>query len=134
VFVTTTDRSLRVHLEGQGLLQVTPLTGDAKTGKARVYDVTPGGVDVTVKGALQASSAPSRAADRTPPRTRLVRRGGRLVAKATDASGVALTLVQIGNRKPKRYTKPLRVSRRATVRYWSVDVWGNSEKARRLAR
>jgi pimeloyl-ACP methyl ester carboxylesterase len=132
VFVTTTDRPLRVHLAGRGLLQVTPLTGDAKTGEARVYDVTPGGIDVSVKGALQASAAPSRAADRKAPRTTLKRRGGKLVARAKDASGVAVTLVQIGNRRPRRYTKPLRVSRRAKVRYWSVDVWGNTERKRRM--
>jgi pimeloyl-ACP methyl ester carboxylesterase len=134
VFVTTTRKPLTVSVAGRGTVQVTPLTGEGKEGAARVYDVTPAGIAINAQGAHNASTAPSRAADRTPPRTTLKRRGGRLVAKATDASGVAVTLVQIGNRKPRRYAKPLKVSRRASVRYWSVDVWGNREKARRLAR
>lgn len=132
LFVTTTQKPLSVRVAGRGTVQVTPITGEGSQGAARVYDVTPDGIAINAQGANQASSAPSRAADRTAPRTTLKRRGGRLVAKATDASGVATTLVQIGNRKPKRYTKPLKVSRRAKVRYWSVDVWGNREKARRL--
>jgi len=67
-----------------------------------------------------------------PPRRLSVVRGGELVAKARDASGVATTLIQIGNRKPKRYTKPITVSRRAKVRYWSVDIWGNAERKHRM--
>ena len=51
---------------------------------------------------------------------------------STDASGVATTLIQLGKRKPKRYTKPIKVSRRAKVRYWSVDVWGNRERKHRM--
>jgi hypothetical protein len=97
-----------------------------------VYDVTKGGIAISARGALAASSAPSRAADRTAPRTRLVRRGGKLVAKVKDASGIAVTLVQIGNRRPKRYTKPIKASRAAAVRYWSVDVWGNTERRHRM--
>jgi hypothetical protein len=134
LFVTTTSKPLSVRVAGEGTVRVTPITGEGKEGAARVYDVTPAGIAINAQGALNASSAPSRAADRKAPHTTAKRRGGKLVAKATDASGIAVTLVQIGNRKPKRYTKPTRVSRRATVRYWSIDEWGNREKARRLAR
>jgi pimeloyl-ACP methyl ester carboxylesterase len=132
VIVTNTHAPITVHVAGKGTVQVTPITGEGKEGAARVYDVTPAGIAISAQGAKTTSAAPSRAADRTAPRTTLKRRGGRLVAKAKDASGVAVTLVQIGNRKPKRYTKPLKAARRATVRYWSVDVWGNAERKHRL--
>jgi pimeloyl-ACP methyl ester carboxylesterase len=132
VFVTTTRKPLTVTVAGAGTVQVTPITGEGSEGAARVYDVTPAGIAINAQGAHNASSAPSRAADSKAPRTTLKRRGGKLVAKAKDASGVAVTLVQIGNRKPERYTKPMRVSRRATVRYWSVDVWGNTERKHRM--
>jgi pimeloyl-ACP methyl ester carboxylesterase len=132
VFVTTTRKPLTVTVAGAGTVQVTPITGEGSEGAARVYDVTPAGIAINAQGAHNASSAPSRAADSKAPRTTLKRRGGKLVTKAKDASGVAVTLVQIGNRKPERYTKPMRVSRRATVRYWSVDVWGNTERKHRM--
>jgi hypothetical protein len=132
LFVTTTRKPITVSVAGRGTVQVTPITGEGKEGAARLYDITPAGIAINAQGALNASSAPSRAADRKAPRTTIKRRGGKLVAKASDASGVAVTLVQIGNRRPKRYTKPLRVSRRATVRYWSVDVWGNAERKHRM--
>ncbi len=132
LFVTTTQKRLSVRVAGQGTVQVTPITGEGSEGAGRVYDVTPEGIAISAQGANQASSARSRAADRKAPRTTLKRRGGKLVAKAHDASGVAVTLVQVGNRKPTRYTKPLKVSRRANVRYWSVDVWGNTERKHRM--
>ena len=132
VFVTNTRQSLTVHLAGTGTVRVTLLSGDAKTGPARVYDLTPAGIDVGVQGARSTSSAPSRTADRTPPSTKLSFRGGELRAKAKDASGVAATLVQVGKGKPRRYTRPIRIARAATVRYWSVDVWGNSERKRSM--
>jgi pimeloyl-ACP methyl ester carboxylesterase len=132
LFVTTTPKPLSVRVAGRGTVQVTPITGEGTEGAARVYDVTPEGIAINAQGANQASSAPSRAADRKAPRTTLTRRGGKLVAKAYDASGVAVTLVQVGNRRPTRYTKPLKVSRRAKVRYWSVDVWGNTERKHRM--
>jgi hypothetical protein len=131
VFVTTSTEALTIHAAGAGQLQVTPLIGDARTGTAKVYDLTPAGVDVSAQGSRTAATAPSRAADRTAPRTRVTRRGSKLRATATDASGVAVTMVQVGKRRPRPWTKPLTVSRRTAVRYWSVDVWGNAERKRR---
>jgi hypothetical protein len=133
VFVTTATAPLTVQAAGSGQLEVTPLVGDGKTGAARLYDLTPAGIAVSVQGSHTASSAPARAADRTPPRTTVRRRGSKLVATAKDASGVAVTMVQVGRHRAKPWRAPLKAARTATVRYWSVDVFGNTERKRRVS-
>jgi hypothetical protein len=42
-------------------------------------------------------------------------------------------MVQVGKSRPRPYTRTLKVGRRTTVRYWSIDTVGNAER-KRLAR
>jgi hypothetical protein len=125
VFVTSAPVTVRIG--GSGTTQVTPITGEGKRGEARVYD---GPVEVTAKGAATQASVAGRAADAQAPRTTAKRRGGKLTLKAKDASGVAVTMVKVGKAAARPYRKPMKVGRRTIVRYWSVDTWGNAEKAR----
>jgi hypothetical protein len=39
-------------------------------------------------------------------------------------------MVKVGRAKAKPYKRALKVRRGTTVRYWSVDTFGNAEKAR----
>ena len=41
-------------------------------------------------------------------------------------------MVQVGKARPKPWKKRLKVSKRATVRYWSVDTLGNAERHRKV--
>jgi triacylglycerol esterase/lipase EstA (alpha/beta hydrolase family) len=125
VFVTSAK--LTVQIAGKGMTQVTPITGEGKPGTSRVYD---GPVVVTADGAKSSSASPSRAADRKPPRTTAKLRRGRLTLTAKDGSGVAVTMVKVGKAKPRPFKKAVKVKRGATVRYWSIDTFGNAEKAR----
>jgi triacylglycerol esterase/lipase EstA (alpha/beta hydrolase family) len=122
-----THQPVVVHSEGAGSVQVTPITGEGKRGKARVYD---GPVTVSADGAKTSSPSPSRPADSKPPRTTARRRGGKLTLKARDASGVSVTMVKVGRAKAKPYKRALKVRRGTTVRYWSIDTFGNVEKQR----
>ena len=64
-----------------------------------------------------------------------VRRAGLrriLTATAKDVSGVAVIMVPVGNARPKPWIKSLKVSKRATVRYWSVNTVGNAERHRKV--
>ncbi len=130
VFVTTTRQALSVHVAGTGTLEVTPLTGDGTTGTPRVYDVTPAGIAVTATGARTATAAPAHAADTTPPRTTARLRNGRLTVRASDRSGIAVTLVQVGRHTPRVYRRPLRMARHTHLLVWSVDKAGNVERKR----
>jgi pimeloyl-ACP methyl ester carboxylesterase len=125
VFVTSAGVSVRIG--GEGMTQVTPITGEGKRGESRVYD---GPVVVTAAGSKTSSSSPSRAADAKAPRTVAKFRRGRLTLKATDASGVAVTMVKVGKSKARPYKRALQVRRGTTVRYWSIDTFGNAERAR----
>jgi hypothetical protein len=125
--VIVSDGALTVRVGGQGKTQVTPITGEGKRGASVVYD---GPVVINADGAKTSSSSPSRPADLKAPRTTCKRRGGKLTLKATDASGVSVTMVKVGRAKAKPYKRALKVRRGTTVRYWSIDTLGNVEKQR----
>jgi hypothetical protein len=79
-----------------------------------------------------------RALDHTPPLTRVtVKRKGKfavLAIHAHDESGVAQTIVTAGGklvRLTHGHTR-IRRSQLASVRFYSVDVFGNRERVRRL--
>lgn len=133
-FVTLTTKPLTVHLAGEGTATVTPITGEGREGKARVYDLASVPIAIAADGARTASAAPSRAADTRAPRTTASINRGRLRVKATDASGVQLTLVQVGKRAPKVYKRSMRVGAKAKVRVWSIDTAGNTERKRLVRR
>jgi hypothetical protein len=74
---------------------------------------------------------------KAPRTTAKVRRSGArrvITLKASDASGVAVTMVQVGKSRPRPYTRTLKVGRRTTVRYWSIDTVGNAERKRLVSR
>ena len=108
--------------------------GGAVTFKARKGKLVMTGASATLNGRTLRPSPP----DTKPPRTRVkVRRRGRtavLTARATDKSGVRATYVQIGRAKRRVWRGPLRVpvSKLRSVRYGSVDVFGNAEAPRRV--
>lgn len=133
-FVTTTRKPLTVRAAGTGTVTVTPITGDGKEGKARVYDLGATPIAIAADGAETRSAAPSRAADTRAPRTTAVIKRGKLRVKAKDASGIKVTLVQVGKRTPQIYKRPLRVGAKAKVRVWSVDTAGNTERKRLVKR
>jgi hypothetical protein len=130
-------KPMDVHVAaGSGTLQTAPITGEGKRGAATVYDLSAGPLDVQARGAKAAAYSGGRAVsgrpgDRKAPRTTLKRRGGKLVAKAKDDTGVAVTMVQVGKRA-KPYKRALRARRGSVVRYWSVDKAGNRERKHRL--
>jgi hypothetical protein len=76
------------------------------------------------------STVAARPADRKAPRTTAKRHGRKLVLRARDASGVAVTMVKVGKHRARPYKRPIKIARRTTVRYWSVDVYGNRESAK----
>ena len=133
VFVT--NRPVAVRVAGEGTTQVTPITGEGKRGAAVVYD---GPVEVTARGAKTQSSVAGHPADvRAPRTTAKVRRTGArrvITLTASDRSGVAVTMVQVGRARPRPYRRALKVGRRTTVRYWSVDTFGNAERKRLVKR
>lgn len=57
-----------------------------------------------------------------------------LTPKARDRSGVRATFIRIGRGKRRAWRGPLRVptSQLKSVRFGSVDVFGNAEPQRRL--
>ena len=66
---------------------------------------------------------------------RLPRDRVRLVLKARDASRIAATYVTVrGKRRAYRRPVVLPARRLKSVRFGSVDVWGNAEKARKVKR
>ncbi|MBE2319616.1 hypothetical protein DVA67_026850 [Solirubrobacter sp. CPCC 204708] len=133
-FVTTTSKPLSVSLAGAGAVTVTPITGDGQEGKARVYDLGATPIAIDADGAKTASAAPSRPADTRAPKTTATIKRGKLRVKTKDASGVQVTLVQVGKARPKVYKRALRVGARAKVRVWSVDTAGNTERKRLVRR
>jgi hypothetical protein len=72
---------------------------------------------------------------KAPRTTAKVRRSGArrvITLRASDASGVAVTMVQVGKARPRPYKRALKVGRRTAVRYWSLDTAGNAERRRRV--
>jgi pimeloyl-ACP methyl ester carboxylesterase len=133
-FVTTTDKPLTYEAAGTGTVTVTPLTGDAQKGPARVYELSAKPIAITSRGAASASAAKSRPADTTGPKTTAAIKRGKLRVRARDASGVAATFFQVGRRAPKIYRRALKVTRTGRIRVWSVDRAGNTERKRVVKR
>jgi hypothetical protein len=133
-FVTTTSKPLSVSLAGEGTVTVTPITGEGREGKARVYDLAATPIAIDAAGAKTQSAARSRAADTRAPKTTASIKNGKLRVKAKDASGVQVTLVQVGKARPKVYKRVMRVGAKAKVRVWSVDTAGNTERKRLVRR
>jgi len=134
IFTTSTTKPLTFTGSGEGTVQVTALTGDAKTGASRVYELSSTPITIVAKGAQASSTARSTPADRTPPKTTASFQRGKLRVKAKDAGGVAVTYVQVGKQAPKVYKRPMRVARKGKVHVWSVDKAGNSERRRVVKR
>jgi hypothetical protein len=61
-------------------------------------------------------------------------KGGKLRVKASDAGGVKASFVQVGNRAPKIYKRAMKVARTGTIRVWSTDNAGNTERKRTVKR
>ena len=141
VIVARDDLPVSLRVSGRTLaLLVTPLDGE-RTGKTVAYRARRGtvvlrGTSATLDGKRLRPSA----RDRTPPRTTVRRRRkGRttiLVAKARDRSGVRATFIQVGRGKRREWRKPQRVATRTlkSVRFGSVDVFGNVERPRKVGR
>lgn len=93
-----------------------------------------GTVAVTANG----RSVPAEAPDTAPPVTRAtVKRHGKnavVTFRATDASGVLTTYVTVAGNRAKviRNTLRIRTKLLRQVRYFSIDVFGNRERLRRL--
>ena len=132
-----------VRFSGRDLsATVTPLEGSRKGTPAHFGPVS-GALAITGGAKIQATRngrpLSRRKADRRPPVTRavLVRRTGRFVLvrpRARDASGVRATFLRIGAQPAKPWRGPVRVRRSqiGKVRFGSVDVFGNTERPRRL--
>lgn len=142
VFVPTVPVTIHFGPGSGGTVQTAPITGDGRRGASTVYDIPAAGMDVASRGTQAVAVATGggvlkgRKADTTAPRTTVkVRRAGQrriLTASAKDPSGVAVTMVQVGKARPKPWKKSLKVSKRATVRFWSVDTLGNAERHRKV--
>jgi hypothetical protein len=142
VFIPIAPLHVHVPAGHAGTVQINPITGEGERGTGTVYEIPAAGMNVTARGTQAVAAAADgavlkgRKADTAPPRTKVkVRRSGSrriLTATAKDASGVAVTMVKVGKGRAKPWTKRLKVSRRATVRYWSVDTLGNAERPRKV--
>ena len=105
-------------------------------GRGRLVVVAGERVRVRSRGRRVASRPP----DRAPPRTRAkVRVRGRIAIvrfRARDRSGVRRTLVRVAGKRVRLRRGRLRipVRRLSKVRFGSVDLFGNAERARRLHR
>jgi pimeloyl-ACP methyl ester carboxylesterase len=114
-----------------------------KEGPERRYGPLSGSVTVTTGGEAAVRQGSRRLtpakADRQAPRTtarirRLAHARVRLTLKASDASPTTTYLV-VGKKKRKvRSSVVLSAKDAKRARYASVDVWGNQERLRRLAR
>lgn len=94
----------------------------------------------TLKVSANGHKLKARKPDHKPPRTtaKVTIEGKFAVVHvhATDASGVARTILVVGNKPVKLKHGSARINRAQlkTVRYYSIDVLGNSERPRRLRR
>jgi hypothetical protein len=141
VIVTHGDQDPTVTVSGRNVaVETTPLL-DGRKGRAVTFEARRGKLALTGASAtLNGRKLRASARDTRPPRTRVkVRRRGRtavLTAKATDRSGVRATYVQVGRAKRRVWRGAIRVpvARLRSVRYGSVDVFGNAEAPRRVRR
>ena len=141
VIVARGDHPAVVRVTGRKLaVQVTPLLGE-RTGRTVGYQARRGRLVLSGTSAtLNGRKLRATARDRTPPRTTVsLRRSGRttvLTPKARDRSGVRSTFIQIGRGKRRAWRTPQRVrtSKLTSVRFGSVDVFGNTEPPRRVRR
>ena len=139
--VTDARHPVTLALDGKRMgIQVRAING---TQLGRVYQYRPVTGTITVgPGGVVARAGrrvKSQRRDGTAPRTvaRVTRKGTRLVLRLTarDASAVASTYVRSGTAQPVRYRKAITVTRAQLkrLRFSSVDVYGNVERARRAA-
>jgi pimeloyl-ACP methyl ester carboxylesterase len=129
---------IRVELPAGGTATVRDLT-DKGAGPEKRFAITGatsfelGGSGTVTSGGKKLKPA---ARDSRPPVTRAkVKRIGRkvrLTLRTRDASKVAATYVFVSGKR-RAYKKPLLLSasKLKKIRYGSVDIWGNAEKARR---
>jgi Tol biopolymer transport system component/pimeloyl-ACP methyl ester carboxylesterase len=143
VIVSLTSRKVKLALRGSGLtVSVTRLRegadkpiGDFVLGSgAAQLALSPQGPRVRAHG----HDLRKRAHDRTPPRTkaRAHRRGSRttLTLRAGDASGIRAIYVRVGRAPYRRVGRTVKVATRKlrSVRFFSVDLFGNAERPQRL--
>jgi hypothetical protein len=128
-----------VAQEGSGVRLELPPGGTATTrtlsergaGREQHYvlsgatSVALGGSGAVTRGGKVVKPAPK---DTKAPRTKAHRRGGKVLLRRSEAG---TTYVVVGGKR-RLYTRPFKRSRKRTT-YFSVDVWGNVEKPRKLS-
>ncbi len=122
-------------------------TTDVNRGKARhaaLYGPAKGPLNVSLNNKIAVKRGKRTLAphdpDTRPPRTtaKLKRSGNTVVVRfaARDKTGVQSTIVTIGKRAAKLHHGVLKIPARtlSQVRFFSVDIYGNREKSRRVKR